>query len=55
MMGVRFKKDLTEIDLIFKERLLLYFKLLLVKVQQRNVFREYSSFIHYIYQGFKKL
>ena len=34
---------------------MLYFKLLLVKVQQRSVFRKYSSFIQNIYQGFKEL
>ena len=34
---------------------MLYFNLLLVKVQQRSVFRKYSSFIQNIYQGFKEL
>ena len=43
------------IGLIFKQHLLLYFKLLLVKVQQRSVCRKYSSFIQNIYQGFKEL
>ena len=33
---------------------MLYFKLLLVKVQQRSVFRKYSSFIQNIYQGLKE-
>ena len=42
------------IELTFKWRLLLYFKLFLVKVYQKSVFSKYSSYISN-YQGFKEL
>ena len=45
------------IELVFKQCLLLYFKLLLIKVWQKCVFRKYSSFIQNYQQleGFREL
>ena len=47
--SVHFIKFDRTVELIFEQRLLLYFKLLLIKVQQKRVFKKYSSFIQ-IYQ-----